>query len=396
MDLSVIIVSYNVKYFLEQCLCSVHKALDKIDAEIIVVDNNSTDGSLAYLQHKFPLVQFIANKENVGFGKANNVGLGIAKGQYILFLNPDTIVPEDCFTKCLGFFKTNNQCGALGIKMIDGSGHFLPESKRAFPSVPTSFFKLVGLSSLFPKSKIFNRYALGFLHEDQNHQVDVLCGAFMMISKEAADRTNGFDEDFFMYGEDIDLSYRIQKMGFKNYYFSESCIIHFKGESSIQQGFKHNKMFYEAMGIFVKKHYGSSKATLFSLLLQLAIALRGSIGLLGKFFALASKNNYPKQLDGFVFFGGSNEVKQVCDLFKMEVFETIIVNEFPLQQLQFLQNKNIIFCEGSQLKNIVIIQIILQLKQKNNYWFHAKNSDAIVGSYTKSSAGQTITMGNNK
>lgn len=282
MQLSIIIVNYNVKYFLEQCLCSVNKAITSLQAEIIVVDNNSTDNSVAYLQPKNPSVNFIVNKENVGFGKANNQALQIAKGQYILFLNPDTIVPEDCFIKCINFFENNITCGALGIKMIDGNGNFLPESKRSFPSVSISFFKLIGLASLFPKSKLFNRYALGFLDENNNHEVDVLAGAFFMAKKDLLVEVNGFDETFFMYGEDVDLSYRLQKLGYKNYYFSESSIIHFKGESTKRGSLNYVKMFYQAMSIFVSKHYSGSTATLFSFIIRIAIWVRAFISILSE------------------------------------------------------------------------------------------------------------------
>lgn len=280
MQLSVIIVNYNVKYFLEQCLCSVESAITSLQTEVIVVDNHSTDGSITYLQERFPFVQFIANKENVGFGKANNQGLAIAKGDYVLFLNPDTIVPEDCFVKCISFFEKNNDCGALGIRMIDGSGNFLPESKRSFPTPITSFFKLVGLAKLFPKSAVFNKYALGSLDENKNHEVDVLAGAFMMVRKEMIEATKGFDEVFFMYGEDVDLSYRIQKTGYKNYYFAESAIIHFKGESTKRGSLNYVKMFYQAMSIFVTKHYKSSTATVFSASIKIAIWIRAIISLI--------------------------------------------------------------------------------------------------------------------
>ncbi len=280
MQLSVIIVNYNVKYFLEQCLCSVESAITSLHAEVIVVDNHSADGSIAYLQERFPFVQFIANKENVGFGKANNQGLAIAKGDYVLFLNPDTIVPEDCFTKCISFFEKNNDCGALGIRMLDGCGNFLPESKRSFPTPITSFFKLVGLAKLFPKSTVFNKYALGYLDENKNHEVDVLAGAFMMVRKEMIDATKGFDEVFFMYGEDVDLSYRIQQTGYKNYYFAESAIIHFKGESTKRGSLNYVKMFYQAMSIFVTKHYKSSTATVFSVSIKIAIWIRAIIALI--------------------------------------------------------------------------------------------------------------------
>jgi len=279
MKLSVIIVNYNVKYFLEQCLHSVVKAVQSIETEIFVVDNCSTDGSIAYLQPQFATVQFIANTENVGFGKANNQALAIAKGDYVLFLNPDTIVPEDCFEKCIAFFEQTPNCGALGIKMVDGKGIFLPESKRAFPSPLTSFFKLVGLASFFPKSSVFNKYALGHLSENENHEVDVLAGAFMLLRKQVIEKVTGFDETFFMYGEDVDLSYRVQAAGYKNYYFSNSSIIHFKGESTKKGSLNYVRMFYQAMSIFVQKHYSGSKAFIFSFLIQLAIGARAVISL---------------------------------------------------------------------------------------------------------------------
>lgn len=280
MQLSIIIVNYNVKYFLEQCLCSVEAAITSLQAEVIVVDNHSNDGSISYLQERFPFVQFIANNENVGFGKANNQGFAIAKGDYILFLNPDTIVPEDCFTKCISFFEKNNDCGALGIRMLDGSGNFLPESKRSFPTPMTAFFKLVGLAKLFPNSSVFNKYALGYLDENKNHEVDVLAGAFMMVRKEIIAATKGFDEVFFMYGEDVDLSYRIQQTGYKNYYFAESAIIHFKGESTKRGSLNYVKMFYQAMSIFVTKHYKSSTATVFSASIKIAIWIRAIIAII--------------------------------------------------------------------------------------------------------------------
>ncbi|MFP5040357.1 glycosyltransferase family 2 protein [Parasediminibacterium sp. JCM 36343] len=283
MLISIIIVNYNVKYFLEQCLCSVEKAIGSMEIEVIVVDNDSSDDSIAYLQPKFPFVKYIYNSDNVGFGKANNQALPYCKGDYILFLNPDTILPEDCFAKCIDFFEKQPDCGALGIKMIDGSGTFLPESKRGYPSPIASFFKLTGLAGIFPRSRIFNQYALGHLDPFANHKIDVLAGAFIMARKEAIAATNGFDEDFFMYGEDIDLSYRIQKAGFNNYYFSESTILHFKGESTKKGSLNYVKMFYSAMSIFVQKHYSGSKARVFSLLIQSAIFFRASISLLKSF-----------------------------------------------------------------------------------------------------------------
>ncbi|MES1214545.1 MAG: glycosyltransferase [Bacteroidota bacterium] len=283
MLISVIIVNYNVKHFLEQCLCSVRKAAAGSDAEIIVVDNNSSDGSISFLQPLFPSVLFLSNKENTGFSKACNQGLAASKGKYILFLNPDTIVPEDCFTKCISFLDSHADAGALGIRMLDGGGKFLKESKRAFPEPLTSLYKLFGLSRLFPRSRTFAKYHLEYLPEKENHQVDVLAGAFIMVKKEVLEKTGSFDETFFMYGEDIDLSYRIQKAGYKNYYFAESCIIHFKGESTRKLSLNYVRMFYNAMNVFVRKHFSGSRAGLFNFIIHIAIWLRAGMSATGRF-----------------------------------------------------------------------------------------------------------------
>ncbi len=283
MQLTIIIVNYNVKHFLEQCLFSVLKACKNITAEIIVVDNNSTDGSKELLQPAFPQVTFIWNNINAGFAKANNQALALAQGEYILFLNPDTLVAEDCFEKCLTFFKQHTNTGALGIRMIDGSGKFLKESKRAFPSPRTSLYKLSGLAKLFPHDKTFAKYHLGHLPQTENHEVDVLAGAFMLLPKKVLTTVGSFDETFFMYGEDVDLSYRVQKAGYSNYYFAESTIIHFKGESTKKGSLNYVRLFYSAMSIFVKKHYSGSRAALFTLLIQAGIMVRAMVAYTAKF-----------------------------------------------------------------------------------------------------------------
>jgi GT2 family glycosyltransferase len=297
MDISVIIVNYNVRYFLEQCLFSVQKAMSGIAGEVWVVDNASQDGSLSYLEPKFPNVHFIKNEENTGFAKANNLALKSASGSLILFLNPDTIIPEDCFTKCIDFFNTHPDAGAIGVKMLDGKGHFLPESKRSFPSPLVSLFKLTGCAALFPRSKIFGKYHLGHLDQHQSHSVDVLAGAFMMVRKKVLDITGGFDENFFMYGEDVDLSYRIQATinpesnnTFKNYYVHDPRILHFKGESTKKGSLNYVRMFYVAMSQFVQKHYSSSRAGLFNLLIRGAIWFRALISL---FKQLIKKTGLP-------------------------------------------------------------------------------------------------------
>ncbi len=285
MQLSIIIVNYNVKYFLEQCLSSVYKAITNITAEVWVVDNASTDGSIEFLNGRFSWINVIANDKNVGFAKANNQALFKCTGEYVLFLNPDTIVAEDCFEKCMAFLNQHQKAGALGIRMVDGQGCFLPESKRSFPSPLTSFFKLIGLTSLFPKSRFFARYTLGYLDQHKNHEVDVLAGAFLMAKRQLLSSLHGFDETFFMYGEDVDLSYRIQKQGLKNYYFSGSTIIHFKGESTKKGSLNYVRMFYQAMSIFVKKHYGSGKASIFGFFIQLAIWLRAGLSAISGVFS---------------------------------------------------------------------------------------------------------------
>jgi O-antigen biosynthesis protein len=281
MRLSVIIVNYNVKYFLEQCLHSVQKACAGLKAEIIVVDNHSTDGSREFLEPAFPAVNFIWNNSNIGFARANNQAIAMAKGEYVLFLNPDTLLPEDCLEQCIGFLQAQKNTGALGIKMVDGSGKFLKESKRAFPSPLTSLYKLSGLAKLFPRSKTVAKYHLGHLSENENHEVDVLAGAFIMLPRSVLDKVGNYDERFFMYGEDVDLSYRIQQAGYKNIYFSESSIVHFKGESTKRGSMNYVRMFYTAMSLFVKKHYSGSKARLFTILIQTGIIIRAFLAATG-------------------------------------------------------------------------------------------------------------------
>lgn len=268
---------------MEQCLFSVLKAIKNIDAEIIVVDNHSSDESATFFNNRFREVTFFWNERNVGFARANNQALKKASGDYVLFLNPDTIVPEDCFEKCLSFIRSQNNHCALGIKMLDGSGNFLKESKRSFPSPITSLYKIVGLARLFPHSKTFARYHLGNLSNYETHEVDVLAGAFMMMPKKILDITGGFDETFFMYGEDIDLSFRIQEAGFKNFYFAESTILHFKGESTKKGSLNYVKLFYRAMSVFVKKHYGNASAGIFNFLIQTAIFLRACLAAVARF-----------------------------------------------------------------------------------------------------------------
>lgn len=284
MKLSIVIVNYNVEHFLEQCLHSVYTALEGIDGEVWVVDNNSVDGSLAMLERKFPQVKVIANKENVGFARANNQAIRLSQAEYVLLLNPDTIVEPDTFSKCLNFMDNTPDAGGLGVKMLNGNGEFLPESKRGLPVPSVAFYKIFGLSKLFPKSKKFGAYHLTYLSPDEIHSVDVLAGAFMLMRKSVLDQVGLLDEDYFMYGEDIDLSYRITQGGYKNYYFPETRIIHYKGESTKKSSVNYVYVFYNAMRIFANKHFSQKNAKLFNWLITIAIWFRAGLALLSRFF----------------------------------------------------------------------------------------------------------------
>ncbi|MBS1624900.1 MAG: glycosyltransferase [Bacteroidetes bacterium] len=279
MRLSVVIVNYNVRYFLEQCLLSVLRASRGMEVEVLVVDNNSSDGSVDYIRSKFPTVTVIANKDNPGFSKANNQAIAIAKGEYVLILNPDTVVAEDTFEVCIRFMKRHTDAGALGVRMIDGKGIFLPESKRALPTPEVAFYKMFGLASIFRNSPRFGRYHLSYLPETETHAVDILSGAFMFFRKEVLDQIGYFDETFFMYGEDIDLSYRVLLGGYKNYYLSDTTIIHYKGESTKKGSLNYVRVFYQAMIIFAKKHFASTGAGLFSFLINMAVVFRALVTL---------------------------------------------------------------------------------------------------------------------
>ncbi len=281
--LTIVIVNYNVRFFLEQCLHSVAKATKPGMAEVFVVDNNSLDGSCSMVEQKFPYVKLIQNKDNLGFSKANNQAIRLASGEYILLLNPDTVVEEDTFEKVLAFMDNHLDAGALGVKMIDGKGHYLPESKRALPTPWVSFYKIFGLASLFPRSKKFGRYHLGFLDKDETNEVDVLPGAFMLLRKKALDKSGLLDEAFFMYGEDIDLSYRIKQAGFRVFYYPETTIIHYKGESTKKGSINYVLVFYQAMIIFAQKHFSPKNARFYSVTIRAAIYFRASLSLLKRF-----------------------------------------------------------------------------------------------------------------
>ncbi len=272
IELSIIIVNYNVKEFLLNLLSSIKKSLQNISSEIIIVDNASDDGSVELLKDKYPEIKLIVNNSNIGFGSANNQALEIAKGKFLLLINPDTIVKEETFTSMINFFNSHPDAGIAGCKVLNPDGTLQLSCRRGFPGPWTSFTKVMGLSKLFPQSKLFAKYNLTYLDENQTYEVDAVSGAFMMIRREVYDKIGGFDKQFFMYGEDLDLCYRTQKAGFKVFYVHTTEIIHYKGESTKRSSIDETKIFYDAMHLFVKKHFSTS--FLIEAILQTAIIFR--------------------------------------------------------------------------------------------------------------------------
>jgi O-antigen biosynthesis protein len=283
--LSVIIVNYNVQYFLEVCLHSVLRAIKSFDAEVIVVDNNSADGSCAMVRTLFPSVILIENKENTGFSKANNQGVALATGEYVLFLNPDTVTPEDFFEKTIAYMDAHPNAGALGPRLIDGKGVFAPDAKKSFPSLSVAIFKTTGLNKIFSKSTYINKYYAVHIHELETASVEVLSGCCMLLRRKLLDTIGvAFDEDYFMYCEDVDLSFRVQQAGFQNIYYPEATLVHYKGESTRKVSLSYIRIFNEALSTFVRKHYTKANATLFILFINIGIGLRAIWSFFKMFF----------------------------------------------------------------------------------------------------------------
>jgi len=402
MKLSIIIVNYNVKHYLEQCLVSVSNALKGIDSEIFVVDNNSNDGSQQMLLQKFPIIHHILNTENFGFSKANNQALKIAKGEYALLLNPDTLVEEDTFLKIIQFMDTHPEAGGLGVKMINGKGAYLPESKRGFPTPITAFYKFAGFARLFPKSKKFNKYHLGNLNNNKTQEIEVLSGAFMLLRKSVLDKIGFLDEAFFMYGEDIDLSYRITIAGFKNYYFPETQIIHYKGESTKKSSINYVLVFYKAMLIFANKHFSKNSYKSLFFLINTAIYFKAFFALSLRFITYISSNisRKPSKYKRIVIVGsrkGCTRIEslleniQIKNGFLGKITADKSIKKHPgfigslaqLKDILRIYNINeVIFCSDDlDLKDI--LDKMLELKTLSiDYKFSQKNSSAILGSNT--------------
>ncbi len=353
--LSVVIVNYNVKHFIEQCLFSVLKASENIACEVFVVDNNSVDGSVTLIKEKFPQVNLMVNKANTGFSVANNQALKIATGEYVLLLNPDTVVQEDTFAKILNFMDSHPEAGGLGVKMLDGQGKFAPESKRGLPTPEVAFYKMFGFSRFFPKSKRFGKYHLTYLSEDQLSEIDVMSGAFMLIRKTVLDKIGFLDETFFMYGEDIDLSYRIKKAGYKNYYFPDTQIIHYKGESTKRSSLNYVVIFYKAMAIFSNKHFSGSNAFWFNALIHFAIFLKASLALLSRFFKAFTVPIIDFCVITFGLFFIKNIYQQNTGIDGNIYSEKLLSVAFPLYSLAWII---MVYFNGGYDKPIKILKII--------------------------------------
>lgn len=312
MILSIVIVNFNVKHFLEQCLSSVFNSVGDFSLEVFVVDNASVDNSVEMVQEKFPQVHIIANKDNVGFARANNQALRLASGDYLLLLNPDTLVEPDTFCQCIDFMESHKDCGGLGVKMINGEGQYLKESKRGFPTPATSFFKISGLIHLFPHNKTIAAYYMGHLPDDETNEIEILPGAYIMLSRQAFEKVGYLDESYFMYGEDIDFSWRIKLAGFKNYYLPSAHIIHYKGESTKKGSMNYVYTFYNAMAIFARKYFSGKNARLYHIVLQMAIWFRAGFSFalrIGKKLALPL-------LDFAVIFAGFHCIRNLWAAFR--------------------------------------------------------------------------------
>jgi len=323
VDISVIIVNYNVKELLEQCINSILKAADGLNVEIIVVDNNSFDGSIEHLKNKFPShpsLKLIESPLNLGFAKANNLGVKEAKGEYILILNPDTILQEDTLTRSLKFYKETPGIGAMTCKLILPNGKLDLACRRSFPTPSVAVYRILGLSRIFPNSKTFGKYNLTYLDENSTYEVDAIVGAFMLIKKDVYEKVKGFDEDYFMYGEDLDLCFRIKKAGYKIYYYPHTSIIHYKGESTKKSSISYVNNFYGAMQVFVKKNLNKS-FWIMNLLIRISITYRASISYI---FRLV-KNNYPVLLDLlFIVSGMILAIYQRFEFFPLEAYTLVI------------------------------------------------------------------------
>lgn len=384
MQLSVIILNYNVRYFLEQCVLSVQKATQDFNAEIIVVDNNSPDDSCQMIKERFPDVILIENKENLGFPKGNNIGVQIASGQYICILNPDTVVAEDTFEKILAFAKSKNDLGIVGCKLIDGTGKFLPESKRGIPTPFVAFTKIFSLYKIFPNIKSFGKYYASHINENQTGKVEILVGAFMLMKKNLYEEIRGFDERYFMYGEDIDLSFSALKKGKSNYYFHETTVIHYKGESTIKDG-AYMKRFQKGMDLFYDKNMKSS--VFFSVFMK--------VGMFFFSFVKMFQGKIKPRLkpESYILVSDDHFVKEkLQEALKKNIQITALENQKAVFSQTFSKDKPIeVIFDNNHLTFKDSIQILETHKDKNlTFKILPGNSNFIIGSNSSNERGEVI------
>ncbi|PWB26103.1 glycosyltransferase family 2 protein [Flavobacterium sp. HTF] len=384
MQLSVIILNYNVRYFLEQCVLSVQEALSAIDSEIIVIDNNSSDNSCLMMKERFPNIKLIQNNENFGFPKGNNTGVALARGKYICILNPDTVVAEDTFSKILAFAERQTSLGIIGCKLIDGTGKFLPESKRGVPTPWVSFTKIFGLYKIFPKWKLFNQYYAQHISENETGNVAILVGAFMFMQRDLYIELGGFDEDCFMYADDIDLSYRALLKQKKNYYFHEATVLHYKGESTIKDE-KYMKRFQEAMTFFYQKHFRES--LFFSIFIKIGILFFSFV----KMFQGKTKD---KPLpESYVFYSSDSKLyEKLSSILKNKVVIFDFKKEKMVNSSLISKGKHVeIILDNQYISFRNCIKIIETLKEKDiTFKIFPKNANFIIGSNSRNDRGQTI------
>jgi len=387
MQLSIIILNYNVRFFLEQCVLSVQAALQHIDGEIIVVDNNSSDASCQMMKTRFPNIKLIENKENTGFPKGNNIGVAEAKGEYICIINPDTVVAEDTFEKILNTNNWQLNTGILGCKLIDGTGKFLPESKRGIPTPWVAFTKIFGLYKIFPKFRMFNQYYAQHLTENQSGNVEILVGAFMVMKRDLYLEVGGFDENCFMYSDDIDLSYRLLKSGKINYYFYETSVIHYKGESTMKDG-TYMKRFQEAMDYFYSKHF--KKSAFFSLFMKI-----------GSFFFVFLKKNKKgvpnRRIDNYILISENELLKEKLEKLlgkNVKLLSTSFKNELPSMLKRTDTNVEVIF-DQNNLSFSNIISAMEEFKtERITFKIIPHSCDFMIGSNSSNDRGEVVMIEN--
>ena len=375
MQLSIIILNYNVRYFLELCVLSVQNAIQNSDAEIIVIDNNSQDDSCEMMKKRFPNIKLIENKENSGFPKGNNIGVAAAIGEYICILNPDTVVAEDTFSKVLAFAKKQKELGIVGVKLIDGTGNFLPESKRGIPTPLVAFTKIMGLYKILPKT--FGEYYAQHLSENQTGKVDILVGAFMLMKRDLYLEIGGFDENCFMYSDDIDLSYMALKKGKTNYYFHETSVIHYKGESTVKDE-TYMKRFQEAMNFFYQKHFQVS--LLFSVFMKVGIVF---FSMIKKFQGKPKLKSRPEK---YILVSEDEALREKFE----NKWRTLVERQRITKSFANNIKTEIIF-DQNQLDFKTIIQAFETNKNKNfTFKILPESSDFLIGSNSSFDRGEVI------